>query len=39
LHGTVLSRAAKDRTFHVEGNTVFVTKGTQIGCDLCHNMP
>ncbi|MBI5556088.1 MAG: fibronectin type III domain-containing protein [Deltaproteobacteria bacterium] len=35
--GTVLSKAAVDRVFNVEdNNTVAIPKGTQIGCDLCH---
>ena len=34
--GTVISKAAADRTFSVEGRNVFIPKGTQIGCGLCH---
>jgi hypothetical protein len=34
--GTVISKAADIRTFSVEGRTVFIPKGKQIGCDLCH---
>jgi cytochrome c553 len=34
--GTVISKAAVNRTFSVEGRTVFISKGTQIGCGLCH---
>ena len=34
--GTVLSRAAADRTLSNEGRTVTVSKGTEIGCTLCH---
>lgn len=39
LQGTVLSRAADDRTWTVEGHTVSVTKGTAISCTLCHGNP
>ncbi len=34
--GTVISKAAVNRTFSVEGRIVFIPKGTQIGCGLCH---
>ncbi|MFZ3048532.1 MAG: hypothetical protein WA151_21675, partial [Desulfatirhabdiaceae bacterium] len=34
--GTVISKAAVNRTFSVEDRTVFIAKGTQIGCGLCH---
>jgi hypothetical protein len=39
LQGTVLSRAAADRTFRVEDRTVRFTKGTPIGCTHCHGNP
>ncbi len=39
LLGTVISKAAVNRTFTVEGKTVNIAKGTQIGCNLCHDMP
>lgn len=40
LRGTVLSRAAADRRFTLkEGDTVRVTKGAEIGCNLCHALP
>ncbi len=40
LEGTVLSRAAVDRTLNrEEGGNVFVAKGTQIHCALCHGNP
>ncbi|MBI5363579.1 MAG: carboxypeptidase regulatory-like domain-containing protein [Planctomycetes bacterium] len=39
LTGTVLSRAAADRTWNVDGHTVSVTKGTAISCTLCHAAP
>lgn len=39
LAGTVLSRAAAQRTFSVEGGNVSVAKGTPIGCTLCHEKP
>lgn len=35
-NGTVISRAAVNRTFSVEGRIVKISKGSQIGCDLCH---
>jgi hypothetical protein len=34
--GTVLSRAAVDRTLSNEGETVTVLKGEPVGCVLCH---
>ncbi|MCX5883822.1 MAG: cytochrome C, partial [Deltaproteobacteria bacterium] len=34
--GTVISKAAVNRTFSVEGRNVSISKGTQIGCGLCH---
>jgi hypothetical protein len=40
LEGTVLSRAATDRTLFGDDNkSVFVAKGTQISCTLCHENP
>jgi hypothetical protein len=39
LRGTVLSRAAADRTFQVEGRTVSFKKGTSVACNLCHGLP
>lgn len=39
LQGTVLARAAADRSYRVEDRTVHVAKGTQIRCNLCHGMP
>jgi hypothetical protein len=39
LQGTVLSRAAADRTFEGEHGTVHIAKGQQIGCTLCHDAP
>ena len=41
LQGTVLARAAADRTFQLEdgGGTIHIAKGTQIRCNLCHAMP
>lgn len=35
--GTVLSRAAADRTLSNEGRTVTVAKGQPVGCILCHS--
>ncbi len=35
--GTVLSRAAADRTLQNDGNTVTVAKGQPVGCALCHD--
>jgi hypothetical protein len=34
--GTVLSRAAADRTLRSEGRTVQVARGEPVGCVLCH---
>ncbi len=34
--GTVLSRAATDRTLRNEGRTVTVAQGEPVGCVLCH---
>ena len=39
LEGTMLSRAAADRTLTAEGRTRSVTKGTPISCTLCHGNP
>lgn len=39
LEGTVLSRAAADRTYRVEGRDVLFPKGTRIGCTHCHEAP
>lgn len=39
LAGTVLSRAAANRTWNVDGHTVSVAKGTPISCTLCHEAP
>ncbi|EGW54728.1 hypothetical protein [Candidatus Endoriftia persephonae] len=42
LNGTVLSRAAADRDYQSDddgGRTVHVSKGTEIGCTLCHARP
>jgi hypothetical protein len=40
LMGTVLSRAAANRTFQIEDDLVVnIPKGTQVGCALCHSMP
>jgi hypothetical protein len=39
LRGTVLSRAAADRTWTVEGQTRHVSKGAPVGCTLCHSLP
>ena len=39
LQGTVLSRAADDRSFSHEGHTYNLTKGQQIACNSCHSMP
>ena len=36
--GTVLSRAAADRTFRVEGGTRTVKAGEPVGCGLCHSL-
>ena len=37
--GTVLSRAATDRSLSNEGRTVNVAKGDPISCNLCHSNP
>ena len=37
--GTVLSRAATDRTLSNEGRSVNVAKGDPISCNLCHRSP
>jgi hypothetical protein len=34
--GTVISKAAVNRTFSAEGRIVYIPKGKQIGCGLCH---
>lgn len=40
LRGTVLSRAAVDRTYTLEhGKTQFVARGTPVGCYTCHSGP
>ncbi len=39
LQGTVLSRAADDRTYTHDGHTYNLTKGQQIACNTCHSMP
>jgi hypothetical protein len=39
LNGTVLSRAAADRTFVTTEGTFHATKGQPIGCTLCHEKP
>ena len=40
LQGTVLSKLSTDRVLRVDdGPSIQVTKGTEIGCDLCHKMP
>ncbi len=40
LEGTVLSRAAADRTLFGDDNrTVSVPKGAQVSCTLCHENP
>ena len=36
--GTVLSRAAADRSFLVEGRARTVAAGEPVGCDLCHSL-
>lgn len=35
-NGTVISKAAANRKFSVEGRFISISKGTQIGCGLCH---
>jgi hypothetical protein len=37
--GTVLSKAAANRSLRAEGRTVNVTKGTPINCNMCHSSP
>ena len=37
--GTVLSRAATDRTLYGEHRQVSVTKGQPVSCNLCHENP
>jgi hypothetical protein len=40
LLGTVLSRAAANRTFHIEDDLIVnIAKGTQVRCNMCHSMP
>ncbi len=40
LLGTVLSRAAANRSFQIEDDQlVNITKGTQVRCNMCHSMP
>ncbi len=39
LLGTALSRAAADRSWSHDGHTWTVSKGTPIGCNLCHSLP
>lgn len=40
LQGTVLARAAADRTFQVEdGEIVHIQKGQHVSCTLCHENP
>ncbi len=42
LQGTVLSRTASDRTLPRDddgGRTIFLAKGTQVSCTLCHARP
>ncbi len=36
LAGTVLSRAAADRTYALPGRTVTIPKGMNVGCGMCH---
>jgi len=36
--GTVLSRAAVDRSFLVEGVERRVSAGQPVACDLCHSL-
>ena len=36
LAGTVLSRAAADRSFDLPGRTVAIVKGTRVSCTQCH---
>lgn len=41
LNGTVLSKAAADRTYYrdEDGKTINIPKGTQVGCYHCHSKP
>ncbi|MFO0983660.1 MAG: hypothetical protein U1E76_18345 [Planctomycetota bacterium] len=39
LEGTVLARAAADRTFQIEHGSVRIPKGQPISCTLCHEKP
>ena len=39
LTGTPLSAAAIDRSLRVENNAISITKGTQVSCNRCHDMP
>jgi len=39
LRGTVLSRAAADRTWNTEWGTKTVKRGEPVGCYTCHNGP
>lgn len=40
LTGTVLARAATNRSFTIEDDEVVrIAKGTQVRCDMCHSMP
>lgn len=39
LLGSPLGRTSRDRTFHVENQTYFFPKGTEIRCDMCHDLP
>ena len=36
--GTVLSRAAADRSFNVEDSDRTVAAGEPVACDLCHSL-
>jgi hypothetical protein len=39
LLGTVLSRAAADRTFSHDGHTYHLTAGQPVACNTCHSLP
>jgi len=39
LQGTVLARAAANRNYSIEGNTISIAKGTPVSCTLCHSAP
>jgi hypothetical protein len=39
LLGTVLSRAADDRTFSHDGHNYVIAKGQPVACNLCHSLP